>query len=611
MNANSQLTPRDPSAARRQHSSFDHPGPVRIAIATGEDRETIYRFRHEVYAREILQHAANPAGRLRDSLDDFNAYVVATVAGQIVGFISITPPGQPAYSIDKYLRRDQLPFSFDDQLYEVRLLTVTKSHRGREIATLLMYAALRWVEARGGTRIMAMGRREVLGLYLRLGLELAGPTIRAGAVTYEVLQARIAALRARADQMAELFDRLERKTDWELGVPFQQPAPCFHGGAFFAAIGEEFDHLERSRRIINADVLDAWFPPSPHAIAALQEHLPWLLRTSPPTGCEGLIRAIARARRVEPDCVLPGAGSSALIFLAFRQWLRRDSRALILDPTYGEYAHVLERVVRCHVDRFTLAREDGYRPNLARWESAVARGYDLIVLVNPNSPTGCHVPRRDLEAVLARAPLSTRIWIDETYIDYAGADESMERFAARAENVVVCKSLSKGYGLSGARVAYLCAAPQLLEELRSITPPWAVSLPAQVAAVRALQDPQYYARRYQETRALRAQLAASLEQLQLELVAGVANFILCHLPPDGPDAASVVQRCRQHGVFLRDASVMGTRLGRHALRIAVKDAESNRRVAQVLGEVLANRSTERPKPSCLAEREDQFEYQED
>jgi len=160
MNANLQLTPRDPSAARRQHPSFDHPGPVRIATATAEDREIIYRFRHEVYAREILQHPANLEGRLRDSLDDFNAYIVATVAGQIVGFISITPPGQPAYSIDKYLRREQLPFSFDDQLYEVRLLTVTKSHRGREIATLLMYAALRWVEARGGTRIIAMGRRE-------------------------------------------------------------------------------------------------------------------------------------------------------------------------------------------------------------------------------------------------------------------------------------------------------------------------------------------------------------------------------------------------------------------------------------------------------------------
>src|SRR6266576_385362 len=63
----------------------------------------------------------------------------------------------------------------------------------------------------------------------------------------------------------------------------------------------------------------------------------------------------------------------------------------------------------------------------------------------------------------------------------------------RSENVIVCKSMSKVYALSGARVAYLCAGPHQLEELRALTPPWVVSLPAQVAAVRALNDPAYYA----------------------------------------------------------------------------------------------------------------------
>src|SRR5262245_47690410 len=107
---------------------------------------------------------------------------------------------------------------------------------------------------------------------------------------------------------------------------------CYHGGAFFSAIGPEFNHLERRHSIIAADVLDAWFPPSPKVIAALTEDLPWLLRTSPPTHGEGMARAIARARGVEPENILPGAGSSDLIFLAFRQWLNRSSRVLILDP---------------------------------------------------------------------------------------------------------------------------------------------------------------------------------------------------------------------------------------------------------------------------------------
>ena len=63
---------------------------------------------------------------------------------------------------------------------------------------------------------------------------------------------------------------------------------------------------------------------------------------------------------------------------------------------------------------------------------------------------------------------TTRVWIDEAYIDYVGAKESLERLAASLPNVIVCKSLSKGYALSGARAAYLCGAPQTLAELKAM-----------------------------------------------------------------------------------------------------------------------------------------------
>jgi histidinol-phosphate/aromatic aminotransferase/cobyric acid decarboxylase-like protein/GNAT superfamily N-acetyltransferase len=557
-----------------------------LSVADERDREAIHRIRHEVYARELGQHHVNPSGRLRDALDGWNYYLVAKLGGEIGGFISITPPGRPSYSIDKYFARETLPFAIDDKLYEVRLLTVLKPHRGRELATLLMYASLRWVEAHGGERVVAIGRREVLDLYLKGGLEPTGQSAQSGAVTYDLLHATTTALRERLREFSGLLDRLEEKTDWQLNFPFRKPTACFHGGAFFSAIGGHFDALERSRTIINADVLDAWFPPAPGVLATLGEHLPWLLRTSPPTGCEGLIETIADRRGVAPENILPGAGSSDLIFRALRQWLTRNSHALILDPTYGEYAHVLERVIGCTVDRLALSREDGYAVDLPRLEAALADGYDLVVLVNPNSPTGRHVPRAQLERILSRVPLRTRVWVDETYVEYAGAGESLERFAARSENVIVCKSMSKVYALSGARAAYLCAGPHQLEELRAITPPWVVSLPAQVAAVRALQDPGYYAARYVETAALRQELAMQLRALGWEVLPGIANFLLCHLPDDGPAAASIVRRCRKEGLFLRDAAVMGTRLGTHALRLAVKDAATIQRMMAILRRVL-------------------------
>ena len=115
---------------------------------------------------------------------------------------------------------------------------------------------------------------------------------------------------------------------------------------------------------------------------------------------------------------MPGAGSSDLIFRALRHWLGPGSHALILDPTYGEYAHVLERVIGCTVDRLTLRRGDHYAVDLSRLEAAFADNYDLVVLVNPNSPTGRHVPLAKLEQLLRLAPARTRVWVDETYHEY-------------------------------------------------------------------------------------------------------------------------------------------------------------------------------------------------
>jgi len=557
--------------------------PMTLAEASDDLREAIYRARHEVYALEIGQHPANEDGRLTDGLDASNRYIAAASGGMLAGFVSITPPGSQGYSIEKYFDRAELPFTVDAGTYEIRLLTVLRGHRSTDAAAALMIAAFRWIEARGGTRIVAIGRREVVDMYLKAGLQEAGMSVKSGAVTYDLMHAAVDRLRAGLDQREDLLQRIERSIRWELQTPLRKPACCFHGGASFDAVGTGFASLERSRTIINADVLDAWFPPAPGVIKALADHLPWLLRTSPPTGCEGLIAAISAARDVPVTSILPGAGSSDLIFRALPRWLSRHSRVVLLDPTYGEYAHVLERVIGCTVQRLPLARSSRYAVDLDRMRALIASGPDLVVLVNPNSPTGRGLQRDEIESLLKSAPARTRFWVDETYIDYTR--QSVESLVVRYDNLIVCKSMSKIYALSGARVAYLCAGPHQLEELCAFTPPWVVSLPAQLAAVRALEDPGYYASRIKETHALRVCLAKDLRALDWDVLSGSANFLLAHLPPGAPPACELVRAAKEHGLFLRDAGPMGTTLGERAIRIAVKDAATNRRMIAILSRI--------------------------
>jgi histidinol-phosphate/aromatic aminotransferase/cobyric acid decarboxylase-like protein/predicted GNAT family N-acyltransferase len=563
------------------------PKKARISIATEADRQSIYRMRHDVYAVELGQHKTNVEGMLTDSLDAFNEYIVAEVDGELAGFISITPPGFGKYSVDKYAAREDLPIQFDDDLFEVRVLTVASKHRRSRLAETLMYAAFRWVEENKGKHIIAIGRTEVLSIYLKRGFRPLLFPIQCGAVQFELLETTVEALREIAERGHERYKKLQREVTWDMGFPFFKPACCFHGGEFFDAIGTGFETLERRNSVINADVLDAWFPPSPKVLDAMREHLPWLMRTSPPTQCDGMKAAIARFRGVEVENILPGAGSSDLIYRTFRQWLTSRSRVLILDPTYGEYLHVFVNVIGCQVDRLRLSRSNQYAVDLEELESHIRTGYDLIVLVNPNNPTGQHVARVDLERVLLRVPRKTRVWIDEAYLEYVGPDESLERFAARSESVLVCKSMSKVYALSGMRVAYLCGPMHQLADLIPWTPPWAVSLVAQVAAVRALEDAAYYAERYAETHRLREELLVGLRGLGLQgIIPGRANFVMVHLEDEHPTVAALVRESRELGVFLRDVTSMGTDLGARALRIAVKDRKSNQIILETLEKVL-------------------------
>lgn len=573
----------------------ESPVKVRIALAREEDRPLIYRMRHEVYAAELGQHQMRQDGALSDALDEGNIYIVATISGNLAGFISITPPELGCYSIEKYLGRHELPVALDDRTYEVRVLTVALAHRNSGIASYLMYGAFRWIEEHGGEQIIAMGRDEVLSIYQGFGAQLLGRRIVAGSVNYELMVTTVSHLQRFSVENRAKIERLADGVDFDMGFPFSKTPCCFHGGAFFDAIGVGFEALSSRHGVVNADVLDAWFPPSPRVLTSFEEHLPWLMRTSPPTQCEGLRDAIALHRGVRAANVLPGAGSSDLIYRAFRQWLSRTSRVLILDPTYGEYQHVLKNVIGCRVERLALSRRDGYKVNLDELAWRIGEGFDLVVLVNPNNPTGLHIPRVELERALGGVPAETRVWVDEAYIDYVGAAESLETFAAQSDNVVVCKTMSKGYALSGMRVGYLCGSPRQLVDIENITPPWVVGLPAQVAAVRALEDGAYYEEQYRRTHLLRIEMGAELRALGIhEIIPGEANFLMFHLDETQPSASEVIDAARESGVFLRNVASMGSGLGDRALRIAIKDRADSRRVLNALRGVLR---IERPSES--------------
>jgi histidinol-phosphate/aromatic aminotransferase/cobyric acid decarboxylase-like protein len=355
---------------------------------------------------------------------------------------------------------------------------------------------------------------------------------------------------------------------------------AFHGGAFWDALGSSFDGLDQAPDIIGADVLDAWFDPSPRVLEKVREHLALALRTSPPTTCDGLVAAIAETRGFDRRQVAVGGGSSDLIFALLPRMVGATDRVLILDPMYGEYAHVIEHLIGSEPCRHALRAEDGFALDIDRLADDIRRlAPRLVIVVNPNSPTGRAVPGASI-AFLAEAFPDTTFLIDETYIEYVGAAHSVERATAHLRNLAVVKSMSKVYALSGARIGYLVAHPETLEPLARHLPPWAVSLVGQIAGIEALRDPVYYRARYDETHRLRERMTAALDGVPVTVYPSACNFFLMRLHRHS--ASRVIDRLRTEGIYLRNGDSMSPRFADDHIRVAVKAEPANDRIVSAL-----------------------------
>jgi len=340
-----------------------------------------------------------------------------------------------------------------------------------------------------------------------------------------------------------------------------------HGGLLYDVIGDDLSGLSRRSEFVPADVLDAWFDPAPSVLSVLKEEAAWMCRTSPPAAATGLERSLATRDGVDPRCVAAGGGSSDLIFRCLASWLSPSSRVFLLDPTYSEYRHVCEQVVGCSVE-------------CAQDFSAIGDRYDMIVVVNPNNPTGALLTRPQIEGLTEFLRPGGVVWIDEAYLPYVSEGQSMKKLAARDKRFVVCQSLSKSLALSGLRAAYLVAHEDVCRAVRRATPPWVISMPATLAVHAALTEEGYYTSRYAETRELRRRTAAQLASLEVGRVTeSAANWVSFE---SGVSSAEVIDRCRKSGVLVRDGVGMFLSPPAGFIRVAVRSQVENERSVEAV-----------------------------
>ncbi|MFN3286129.1 MAG: histidinol-phosphate transaminase [bacterium] len=318
--------------------------------------------------------------------------------------------------------------------------------------------------------------------------------------------------------------------------------------------------------------------PSPLALEALARASSQWARY-PDDECTDLREALAARLGVPTECLAVGAGSSGLLKLLAEAYLEPGRSVVYAWPSFPMY-RIVARLQEAQEVPVPL---DGHgRHDLARMAEA-ARRASLVVMCNPNNPTGTYVSGAELAAFLDRMPGDALVVLDEAYAEFARAAATDYpdgvRWVREGRRVAVLRSFSKVYGLAGLRVGYLVAPPEVVEAVGRVREPFQVSAPAQAAALAALADEAHVGRTLQVVAEGRQRLQQLAEQLRLPSYPSVANFVWLDV---GLPAEQVAAELLRRGVLVRPGPS-----GTTWVRVSVGTSEELSRFEGALRQVLA------------------------
>ncbi|WP_103341347.1 histidinol-phosphate transaminase [Amycolatopsis sp. CA-126428] len=292
-------------------------------------------------------------------------------------------------------------------------------------------------------------------------------------------------------------------------------------------------------------------PPRPAVDAAARAAA--AVHRYPDPGCTELVAELARTHRIGPERFVAGAGSVALLQLLFQAVAEPGAEAVLARPSFELYRPLAE-LAGVRPVQVPLT---GHVHDLPAMAERVTARTGLVVVCDPNNPTGTAVPAAELAAFLDRVPPTCLVAIDQAYAEYVRDLAAFPRLASDRPNVVVLRTFSKAYGLAGLRVGYLVADARVAEQLRKGVPAYSVGSVAQAAAVAALREPARMRAVTDATVAERARVRAVLLRAGWDVPPSEANFLWLRL---GEAAERFAGWCAGRRVAVRCFAGQGVRV---------------------------------------------------
>lgn len=324
----------------------------------------------------------------------------------------------------------------------------------------------------------------------------------------------------------------------------------------------------RIQGLIKLNTNENPYPPSPRVLECFGDEPLRKLRLYPDPANTALKQALAAQYSVSERQLSVGNGSDEILAFAFQAFFKQSLPVLFPDITYGFYS------VYCglfDIDYIELPLEDDFSIPLA----AFKRPNGGIIFPNPNAPTGIGMPLATIESLLV-ANTESVVIVDEAYVDF-GADSAVA-LIDRYPNLLVVQTLSKSRSLAGARVGFAIGSVDLIEALERVKNsfnPYSVDRMAEITAIAAVEDVDYFEDCRQKIIATREWSAGQLQALGFDVLPSKTNFIMAR--PPVMSAEQFFSALREQNILVR--YFKKPRIGEY-LRITIgTDAEMQTLVA--------------------------------
>lgn len=315
------------------------------------------------------------------------------------------------------------------------------------------------------------------------------------------------------------------------------------------------------------------YPASPKVLEAIRGVSAEQLRRYPEPLGDEFREAAGEVLGLSADNIICTNGGDELLTMCFRAFCDENRPVAYPVPTYSLYP-VLAGLQNCQ------RVEVGFDSDFSLPEGLANTYAALTIVCNPNAPTATFIQPEDLMALAKKLEGKSILLIDEAYVDFSEANcvELVKDF----DNVIILRSMSKGYSLAGLRFGYGIACEELIAGLMKVKDSYNVDAVSVAAATAAIKNQDYFRNNVEKVKNERTRLTEELSQLGLVAGDSQANFVLAQCESLG--ASEIYDKLAERNIYVRYFDQPGVA---NKLRITVGTKEQNDKLISALKEIIS------------------------